>query len=246
MALVLVLGATSAIAAEMCKRFASRGDRLFLVGRSASKLDVLREAIGDAVVGYEIADLDELGHNEARVQSAIAALGGLDIAVIAHGALGDQAQTEASFAAAEAILRTNFLSAVSLIVPIANELERQGHGSLLVLSSVAGVRGRPRNYTYGSAKSALTTYLQGVRSRLWKRGVHVHTIKLGPVHSPMTVDHPKNALFARPETVAPQILARLDRPGNDWFVPTYWALIMAVVRRLPEPVFQRVSALAER
>jgi NAD(P)-dependent dehydrogenase (short-subunit alcohol dehydrogenase family) len=126
-------------------------------------------------------------------------------------------------------------------------MEAAGHGHIAVMSSVAGERGRPRNYTYGSAKGALTIYLQGLRSRLWPAGVMVHALKIGPVDTPMTATHAKNALFATADRVADDIVARIDgRRGGAHYVPWFWAPIMSVVRRLPEPLFQRLGPLRDR
>ncbi|MEM7159945.1 MAG: SDR family NAD(P)-dependent oxidoreductase [Myxococcota bacterium] len=243
---VVIFGATSAIAGEIAVRYAHRGAQLFLVGRSPQKLAALRERLGSAVIGHAEADLDQTAANEALVEQAERALGGLDLAIVAHGLLGDQIATEQRWDAAEAVLRTNLLSPISLLIPLANRLEAQGHGHLAVLSSVAGERGRPRNYTYGAAKGALTLYLQGVRSRLWKQGIGISTIKLGPVHTPMTADHPKNPLFAQPEAVARDIVRHLEGRQGAVYLPWYWSPIMGVVRRLPEPLFQRFGFLSGR
>lgn len=243
---VVIFGATSAIAAEVAALLAARGDRLVLVGRSQHKLDALQARLGPAVVGVIGADLDQLDQAEARVDAAIDMLGGVDIALIAHGLLSDQIETEQRYAAAAQSLCTNFLSAVALLVPLANRMEAQHHGTIAVMSSVAGERGRPRNYTYGAAKGGLTRYLQGLRSRLWSSKVAVHTFKLGPVETPMTVGHPKNALFAQPQAVAQTIVRKLEGRGRDHYVPGYWVMIMAIVRNLPEPLFQRLSVLVER
>ncbi|MEO6593139.1 MAG: SDR family NAD(P)-dependent oxidoreductase, partial [Planctomycetota bacterium] len=180
----LILGATSAIAAEVAAICAARGDRLYLVGRDPQKLQTLLEALGDAVVGHETCDLDEFDQAEARVLRAIEVLSGLDQALIAHGYLGDQERSERDFGYASKIIGTNFVSAVSLLIPLANHFESQGHGHLAAITSVAGERGRPRNYTYGAAKGALTRYLEGLRSRLYRSGVSVHNLKLGPVETP--------------------------------------------------------------
>ncbi|MBC8069896.1 MAG: SDR family NAD(P)-dependent oxidoreductase [Deltaproteobacteria bacterium] len=243
---VLILGATSAIAAEIALRYAQRGATLYLVGRSAEKLTDVCARLGDAVLGWELADLDETARNAAVVERAITTLGGLDIAVIAHGLLGDQRASEHDWAAADQILRTNLASPVSLLLPIADHCERVGAGHIAVLSSVAGDRGRPRNFTYGAAKAGLTVYLQGLRSRLWSAGVGVHTFKLGPVDTPMTVDHPKSILFARADAVAETIVEGIDRGVAEAYVPKFWRPILGVVRRLPESWFQRVGALAGR
>lgn len=244
---VLIFGATSAIASEVAARYARRGARLYLVGRDPAKLQALCARLGPAVVGHAHADLDDTAGNAARVRTALQTLGELDVALVAHGLLGDQLATEHDWDEAEHVLRTNLLSPVSLLIPLANALQVQGRGHLAVLSSVAGERGRPRNYTYGAAKGALTLYLQGVRSRLWSNGVAVSTFKLGPVDTPMTADHPKNPLFASAPAVARQIVAHLDRGrGRAVYLPWYWAPIMQAVRRLPEPLFQRLGFLAGR
>ncbi len=244
---VLILGATSAIASEIAARYARRGARLYLVGRDAAKLAALRTRLGDAVVGHAQADLDDTSGNASQVQAALAALGGVvDVALIAHGLLGDQQATEHEWEAAEHVLRTNLLSPISLLIPLANAMKVQGRGHLAVLSSVAGERGRPRNYTYGAAKGGLTLYMQGLRSRLWQDGVTVSTFKLGPVHTPMTVDHPKNPLFAQPHAIARDVVAHLDRGRGSIYLPWYWAPIMGVVRHLPEPWFQRLGFLSGR
>jgi short-subunit dehydrogenase len=111
---------------------------------------------------------------------------------------------------------------------------------------VAGDRGRPRNYTYGTAKGALNVYLQGLRTRVWSRGVGVHTLKLGPVDTPMTATHEKTMLFARADRVAAGIVDAIDANRAEAYVPGYWRGIMAVVRNLPERVFQRLPALSGR
>lgn len=244
---VLIVGATSAIASELARRLAKRGDRLYLLGgRSREKLDALRDELAGAVVGAEVADIDELDANVGRVEKAIAALGRIDWAIVATGLLGDQLATERDPKEAEQVLRTNLTGIVSVLIPIANHLEQVGGGNLAVLSSVAGERGRPRNYTYGAAKAALNVYLQGIRSRLYRGGTRVHVCKLGPVNTPMTTDHPKNVLFAEPGPVAEALIRVIESGRETAYVPWYWAPIMAAVRGLPEAMFQRVSFLSGR
>ncbi|MEB2312233.1 MAG: SDR family NAD(P)-dependent oxidoreductase [Sorangiineae bacterium] len=243
---VAVFGATSAIAAEVARVHAERGDRLCLIGRDASKLDAVTRRLGGAVAGSIAADFDELSAARALVSRASDALGGLDTALIAHGLLGDQLTSEHDVVEAERIIRSNFTSAVALLIPLANALEERRAGRLGVISSVAGERGRPRNYTYGASKAALTVYLQGVRSRLYGAGVSVTTIKLGPVNTPMTATHAKNALFAEPGAVARDIVAAMDAKRAEVFVPRRWAAIMPVVRHTPEALFQRLGFLSGR
>jgi short-subunit dehydrogenase len=243
---VLIFGATSAIAAEVAVLHARRGDRLHLVGRNAAKLAAVAARCDGAQVTTAVADLDRTEAAAGLVDAAVGALGGLDRVLIAHGELGDQLATERDFATAEAIFRTNLLSAVALVIPVANRFEAARGGRLGVITSVAGDRGRPRNYTYGSAKGALTLYLQGVRTRLYTAGVKVTTLKLGPVDTPMTRDHTKHAAFGKPVPVAASIVAAMDAGVPEAYIPGFWRLVMPVVRNMPEAVLQRLSFLSGR
>lgn len=242
----LVLGATSAIAAEVSRLHARRGDRLHLVGRGREKLEKVAASCSGGTVSTAIADFGGVFDAEALVDEAVRELGGLDSVLVAHGELGDQLESERSYAHAEHIFRVNLLSVVALLVPIANLMERQRSGTIGVITSVAGERGRPRNYTYGAAKGALNVYLEGLRSRLYSSGVAVTTLKLGPVDTPMTVGHEKNALFGKVPSVARDIVQAMDARVPAAYVPRIWGLIMPVVRNTPEPLFQRLPFLSGR
>jgi short-subunit dehydrogenase len=243
---VAIFGATSSIAADLAREYARRGAQLYLVARSADKLARLVEELGPAVLGSAQQDFDRTEQAEQCVERAVSTLGALELAIIAHGLLGDQRESESHVEVAEQIARTNYLSVMALLIPLANHLEQRAAGHLAVLSSVAAERGRPRNYTYAAAKSALNTYLQGVRSRLYRKGVKVHILKLGPVDTPMTVEHPKNLLFSRSPDVARQIVGAIDRGVFEAYIPSFWRPIMFAVRNLPEQLFQRVSSLSGR
>src|SRR5207253_6640503 len=109
-----------------------------------------------------------------------------------------------------------------------------GQGQIAVLSTVAADRGRPRNYTYAAAKAGLNVYVQGMRTRLHARGIGVHTMKVGPVDTPMTADHRKTMMFARAAAVGAAIVAAIDRRAAEAYVPWFWRPIMAAVRLTPE------------
>jgi short-subunit dehydrogenase len=243
---VLIFGATSAVAAEVAVLCAARGDRLHLVGRNTDKLAEVARRCGGSQVTTQSADFAEVDQNERCVKEAVLALGRVDCVLIAHGELGDQLASEQSFVEAEKILRVNFTSVVSLLIPIANHLERAKAGTLGVITSVAGDRGRPRNYTYGAAKGALNIYLQGLRTRLYASGVSVTTLKLGPVDTPMTRDHKKHALFGKPKSVARSILHALDAHVAEAYVPSFWRVTMPIVKNTPEWLFQRLPFLSGR
>jgi decaprenylphospho-beta-D-erythro-pentofuranosid-2-ulose 2-reductase len=241
---VLIIGATSAIAQETAKLLAADGDRLFLVGRSEQKLALVAQDLRvrtQTRVEYCPADLSDFDRHPMILAEATHALGGLDTVLIAHGTLPDQKACEQSVAKTEQELRTNFLSAVSLLTLIANQFERQRHGCIAVISSVAGDRGRQSNYVYGAAKGGLSIFLQGLRNRLQKAGVNVITIKPGFVDTPMTQAFKKGVLWAQPATVARGIHRAMARKRDVVYLPWFWRGIMAAIKATPESIFCRLS-----
>lgn len=241
---VLVLGATSAIAQSTCRLLAARGASLYLVGRNPARLDAVARDLtvrGARHVAQEVRDLDDTSSHAGLVARAEGALGGLDGALLAHGVLGEQRAAEASWEEASRLLHTNFLSAASLLTHLANRFEAQRDGTLVVISSVAGDRGRQSNYVYGTAKGALSVFLQGLRNRLHRAGVAVVTVKPGFVDTPMTAHLKKGALWASPEQVARGIVRAADRRRNEVYLPGFWRLIMALIRSVPESVFKRLK-----
>jgi len=241
---VLALGATSAIAEATLRLLAEDGASFFLVGRDAQKLAAVRGDLitrGAAAAEVWTADLDVTAEHPAMLENAVAALGGIDLALLAHGVLGDQATAQQDYAAAEAVLRTNFLSAVSLIGWLANYCEAQNSGTLAVISSVAGDRGRKSNYIYGASKGGLDIVLQGLRHRLYGTGVQILTIKPGFVATPMTAHLPPSPLFASPARVAKDIIRAIRKGKSVVYTPPFWALIMLAVRNCPAFLFHRTE-----
>lgn len=241
---VLALGATSAIAEATLRLLAEQGASFVLVARSEPKLAAVRDDLltrgAAAAIGF-ISDLNETDTHGAMLTEAARALGGLDVALIAHGVLGDQAEAEREYAAAEAILRTNLISTVSLVGWLANYFEAEHRGTIAVISSVAGDRGRKSNYVYGASKGGLNVFLDGVRNRVDRAGVNVLTIKPGFVATPMTAHLVPNALFAEPAEVAPVIVRAIGRRRDVVYVPGFWRWIMLAVRLIPGPVFKRMN-----
>jgi decaprenylphospho-beta-D-erythro-pentofuranosid-2-ulose 2-reductase len=244
MAKILIIGAGSAIAEATARRWAIRGDALYLVDRDAERLGAVAGDLrvrGGSVAGQAVLDVNDFAAHAKVLDAAAAALGGLDLAFIAHGTLGDQAAGEADPAVALKELSTNALSVVSLGTLLANRFEAQGWGCLAVISSVAGDRGRQSNYVYGTAKATVTAFLSGLRNRLYRSGVRVLTIKPGMVDTPMTASFKKGPLFASAETVAAGIVRAVDEKKDVVYVPGYWRLVMAVIKALPEAVFKRLK-----
>ncbi len=236
---VLVLGATSAIAQQVARAYAERGAALFLVARSEERLlavaDDLRVRGGQ--VETAVADLDD----EAVHEELLARAAPLGIVFLAYGVLGDAQRAQESAEAAQAILRTNLSSPVSLLTRAAQRLEAQGSGCIVALASVAGDRGRGSNAVYGAAKAGLSAFLSGLRNRLSRSGVRVITVKPGLVDTPMTGHLPKNRLYSSPERVARDLLRGIDGTADVIYTPWWWRWIMLVVRLIPERLFKRLS-----
>lgn len=241
---VLIVGATSAIAEAVARLLAAQGDLLYLVGRRAEALEAIAADLrvrGAARVQTEAMDANTIERHAALLDNADVALGGLDTVLIAHGTLSDQAACQQSVALTFQELHTNALSVIALLTLIANHFEAQRVGTIAVISSVAGDRGRQSNYVYGTAKAAVSTFLSGLRQRLYKSGVQVVTIKPGFVDTPMTRDFSKGLLWAKPERVARDIVRAMEKRKDVVYTPGFWWAIMRLIKFIPEFVFRRLS-----
>lgn len=241
---VLIIGATSAIAQETAKCFAAQGADLFLVGRNAEKMSAIASDLkvrGAHAVESYTADLSDLSSHQALLDAVLQSMSGLDAALIAHGTLGDQKQSEADVQDMLQEFNTNGLSYLSLMTLLGNLFEKQGRGTLAVISSVAGERGRGSNYVYGSAKGAVSLFAQGLRNRLSKAGVAVVTVKPGFVDTPMTAGLKKNPLYASAESVGKRIHAAMLKGEDIVYVPFFWSYIMLIIRNIPERIFKKLK-----
>lgn len=241
---VAIFGATSAIAQATARALMAPDVRFHLVARDAAKLEAVRADLatrGAQSVTTSVADLDDVDRHEALIAEAEAAMGALDTAIVAQGTLGDQAACEADFALTLAQWRNNFIGPASLAAALANRMEPRGRGTIVVISSVAGDRGRRTNYVYGTAKGALSIFLQGLRGRLHASGVKVLTVKPGPVDTPMTAGMRKGLLWSTPERVAAAIVRAMRRGTPEAYVPFFWGPIMFILRHLPERIFVRLN-----
>jgi hypothetical protein len=241
---ILIIGATSAIAESSARLFARRGDALFLVGRDAARLQAMAEDLrvrGAKKVLTFVLDVAHIDRYASMLQSATEQMGGLDAALIAHGTLSDQAACQSSVEPLQQELHTNALSVMALCTLLANYFEAQRSGTIAVISSVAGDRGRRSNYVYGSAKAAVTAFSSGLRQRLHACGVAVVTIKPGFVDTPMTAAFKKGALWASPAAVAHSIVRAMDRGTAVIYTPGFWRPIMWIIRSIPERIFLRLK-----
>lgn len=241
---ILVLGATSGIAEACVRLWATRGDHLFLIGRSADRLNAVAadaRTRGARYVDTAIVNLDETSTHPEMLAHAINSLAGLDVAFLALGVLGEQPRAERYFDHAAQVLHTNFTAPVSLLTWLANYCAQRHAGTLAVLSSVAGERGRKSNYVYGSSKAGLTAFVDGLRNRVDREGVRVMTIKPGPVRTAMTEGMKGNERFADVSEVAEALVKAIDAGQDVVYVPGIWRFIMAVIRAVPERVFKKLN-----
>jgi decaprenylphospho-beta-D-erythro-pentofuranosid-2-ulose 2-reductase len=240
---VLIVGATSAIANAVARRYAARGARLALLGRRPDALDAaaadlrVRGAAETVVEPYDAA----AGIAPERLHALWSRWGGFDVALVAHGVLPDQAAAQASADAALRSFDVNARSVLALLTDLANLFEARRAGVIGVVSSPAGERGRASNYVYGAAKAAVTVFCSGLRHRLHGTGVRVVTILPGFVDTPMTAGFAKGPLWADADRVAADIERALARANGAVYTPWFWRWIMAVVVRLPEPLFLRTK-----
>jgi len=242
---ILIVGATSAIASACARLWAKDGARFFLVARNGEKLAQTAAdltARGATGVATHIMDANSIEEHAAMLEACARELPHLDLVLIAHGTLPDQSACEQRVDTALREFATNGTSVIALLTLLANHLASQRSGTLAVISSVAGDRGRPSNYLYGSAKAAVSVFCQGMRARVAQCGVHLITIKPGFVATPMTRDLPlPGPLVASPEQVARRITKGIAKRRNTLYVPGFWALIMLAIRLVPEPLFKRLK-----
>jgi short-subunit dehydrogenase len=217
---------------------------MFLVARNAEKLSAVAADLrtrGASYIDTAVVDLVDTNQHPALLAHAVNSLQGLDVAYLAHGILGDQHAAEQDFNTAAHILYTNLMAPVSLLTWLANYFVERRSGTIAVLSSVAGDRGRKSNYVYGSSKAGLSAFLAGLRNRVDREGVTVLTIKPGPVKTAMTAHMKGSEKFADVEAVAQTIVKAIDKRQDNLYVPFQWQPIMFVVRHIPERVFKKLN-----
>lgn len=241
---LLVLGGTSEIGLATARRLVeARTRKVVLAARDTAGAEAAAEELRRA--GAEVAvvafDARDYGSHAAFVDSVFDAHGDLDCALVAFGVLGDQERLATDAKAAVAAIEANYVGAVSVCIPLAERMRHQGHGTIVVLSSVAGERARKSNFVYGSSKAGLDAFAQGLGDRLHGSGVDVMVVRPGFVRTKMTAGLDDVPLSTDPRAVADAIAAGLRRGAHTVWTPAPLRLVMAALRHLPRPLFRRLE-----
>ena len=239
---LLVLGGSSDIAMATARKMAAaRTEKIFLAGRPSQRLEdnaaELRKLGATVdVVAFDAAATDD--HD--KVLSQVFATGDIDVVLMAFGVLGDQAEDEKDPVRAAAVAHVNYTGAVSSGIVVAQALKKQGHGALVVLSSVAGERARRSNFIYGSSKAGLDAFAQGLGDSLVGTGVHVMVVRPGFVDTKMTEGKEKVPLSTTADAVADAIIADLRRGSHTVWAPGAFRYVMSGLRHVPRPIFRKL------
>lgn len=241
---ILIIGATSAIANQCAQIWAAKSDAMHLVARNEEHVQVIASDLlvrGASNVTTYCLDLNNVDRHEELLEVADDALGDVDIVLIAHGTLSNQNSCELNVHETLAEIQTNAVSIVSLLTLISNRFEAKQNGTICVLSSVAGDRGRASNYVYGAAKAMVTTFASGLRQRLHKSNVAVVTIKPGFVDTPMTTQFKKGFLWKKPDKIAEGIVKAIEKRAHEAYLPSFWFAIMLFIKLIPNSLFKKIK-----
>lgn len=239
---VLILGAGSDIAIAIARRFSAAGFDIQLAARNAARLSPLQS---DLSIRHQVTcSLHEFDaeHPDQHAVFFTSLTPPPDVTICVFGYLGNQQKAESDWSECERIIQVNYTGALSILNIVAGHYAIQQKGSIAGISSVAGERGRSSNYFYGSAKAGFTTYLSGLRNRLFHQKVHVLTVKPGFVYTKMTSDLALPALLtATPEQVAQKVYKGIIQKKNVIYVKGRWRWVMLVIKAIPEPFFKKLK-----
>ena len=244
MANILIIGANSAIAKATARRYAQPANQLYLIGRDEKRLATLSQdlqARGTAKVDTAVLDVSHFDLHQSTIDAVFQTMESIDIVLIAHGTLPDQQLCQDDHNVCIDQININGVGPLSLLTILANRFEQQKKGTIAVITSVAGDRGRKSNYVYGSAKSLVSVFLQGLRNRLHRHGINVLDIKPGFVDTPMTATFTKGPLWASPDKVAADITRAIEKGKHTLYTPFFWRYIMLIIQHIPEFIFKKLS-----
>ena len=247
---LVVVGANSGIAQAVARSFADGGHRLILVARSPQSLESARAGIDRPALVDQglVCDVADLEHVARAAEDIIALLDEDPYLLVAVGSVAEMEASRTNPAAAVRMIDVNFRNLVALVTPVAEAMAVRGRGTIILISSVAGDRGRQSNYVYGAAKAGLSAYAQGLRNRLASRGVHVLTVKPGYVDTPMLrqtlgekFERTSRLLISDAASAGRRVHRAAVAKKDVIYVGGIWRLVMLAVRSIPERVFKRMK-----
>ena len=243
---IVIIGATSAIAEHCARLWVKNTDvDLTLVVRDKAKTERvaadLQVRSPQSVI--RILEADFIDPTAIRqLVDGIVAEGAVHTVLIAHGSLPDQTDCQQDLTVCHEALIVNGVSPVEFAEAFAGHMQKSNHGTLVIIGSVAGDRGRKSNYVYGAAKGLVTRYTQGLQHRLANTGVKVVLVKPGPTDTPMTADiKQQGGRLASVDEVAEIIVKGADKGLAVVYAPGKWAVIMMVIRHLPQFIFNKLE-----
>jgi decaprenylphospho-beta-D-erythro-pentofuranosid-2-ulose 2-reductase len=236
---VLVLGGTSELALATLRAMDLRpGARVALAGRDTGTLAAVSVPGADVVtVGWDAADS---AAGAAVIEKAVAELGDLDVVLAAAGVLGDQERAEQDPGHAAEVLQVNFVGLAAALLPAAEQLKKQGHGVLVVFSSVAGLRGRRSNFVYGASKAGLDALSEGLQAALVGTGARLVLVRPGFVRTKMTAGREEAPFTTTPEVVGAAVATAIRRGKAVVHVPRVLGPVFVAMRLLPRAVFRKL------
>jgi short-subunit dehydrogenase len=245
MSTIAIFGATSTLAQALAERYVSANDSLILVGRSREKLAAvanhLRCLNGGVTVETISTDFENLTALREVVERIFAKPASPSIAIICHGVLLSNAECIANEKTFASNAMVNFTSTAFLAEKLGTSLTNKSGGSLVVVTSVAGDRGRQSNFCYGATKAAVSAFLDGLRASLASKNVIVLEVKPGVMDTAMTAHLPRSPLMASPQKVAGDIIKGINRGKRRIYTPWFWKIIMTGLKMLPDAVWAKVK-----
>ena len=243
----LVVGASGGLGQALARELAAQGWRVALLARRQAVLEGLAHDLNarhgpDTARAYprDVTDYDAVGPTFRQI---LQDMGRLDAVLYGAGVLHPTAEAEFDFAKDRVMLEVNLTAAVAWLDQAATLFHMLGRGHIVGISSVAGDRGRVGMPAYHAAKAGLTTYLESLRNRLTRHGVHVLTVKPGFIDTPMLqTARPKKVFWvASPEQVARDVVRAMRRRKQVIYTPARWRWVMLVIQHIPSFVFRRLA-----
>jgi decaprenylphospho-beta-D-erythro-pentofuranosid-2-ulose 2-reductase len=240
---ILIIGASSSVAKNCARIWANDKNNFFLIGRNNEKLYSLASDLrvrGSKNVYTQAIKFNEISEYKNFLEEPKKKFQSIDIVLIAHGSLGDQNESEKNLELMLNEINVNAISTISILSILANYFEEKKEGTIVVISSIAGDKGRASNYIYGSAKAMVTTFVSGLRQRLSNKNVSLITIKLGIVDTPMTSKLKKNFLWSSSYSVAKKIVNAVSNNKEEVYVPGFWRIIILIIKLIPNKIFKKM------